>query len=96
MVARNVRLFSAYTGITKREIASHLFQHESGIGRKFKSKTIWTLKDIDGLCELFGLSPYDFFAENPDLGKIDVEEVKRKSAPGGVRTHDQRIMSPLL
>lgn len=96
IVAKNIRVFTAYTGMKVVNLATALQQHKSNTGRKFNGKAPWSMKDIDILCDLFGLEPYDFFMERPDITKINVDKVKQKSAPGGVRTHDQRIMSPLL
>lgn len=48
------------------------------MGRKFNGKTVWSLKDIDELCELFGLSPVDFVSERPDFTKINADKVKER------------------
>lgn len=96
IVAKNIRVFTAYTGLKPTNITPILGQHLANISRKFNGKAPWSMKDIDILCDLFGLEPYDFFMERPDITKINVDEVKQKSAPGGVRTHDQRIIVTAL
>lgn len=78
LVSRNIRLFSAYAGMSKRDIATFTNQHETNVGKKFLDKVAWTLKDIDYLANLFDLEPYEFFLENPDFTKIDVNKLKRK------------------
>ena len=78
IVTKNIRIFSACTGVKGRDIAKILNRTEGNVSRQFNGKTAWSLKDIDKLCVFFGLEPYEFFSETPNLKKLNVKEILKR------------------
>lgn len=78
IVARNIRAYAGYAGLNSTTLSRVLKTHKSNVNHKFKGARKWSFDDLDLLAELFGIEPYEFLMEKPDISRINADEVKER------------------